>query len=154
MNSAISKQWCKNIKTHKAALALVSLLENKRGELFKKGDHLVLESLKESISLEMANLLDSALYENKNLAGVLDDLIWYLKNVKVIHLTIAIFPSESFIEKVYSWFLNNVRGEFLLDIEVNTLLDGGVIMEYEGVYFNATLDKIFESYPWGRGDGF
>lgn len=65
-----------------------------------------------------------------------------LKGFKVLRLTLAFSPSDQFVSKLHKYSQEYVFQSVLLDIVVDPRIVGGLIMEFEGVHKDYTLDTL------------
>jgi len=64
-----------------------------------------------------------------------------LKKILLIKLEIAFEPSKNFLSKISKWLKENIQQDFVLKIIKNPQITGGLIIEYQGKYFDLSLSK-------------
>jgi len=74
----------------------------------------------------------------------LKELQQRVENIPVIMLHFAFNPKEEILRSVLNWFLENLKKEVVLDIEVDQNLIGGAVVVYNGIYKDYSLRKKFE----------
>ena len=64
-----------------------------------------------------------------------------VKDAKLIRITLGFSPDDIFIHKLYEWFKAEIRDPFVLDIDVNKEMLGGIQFVYGGKFHDLSLDK-------------
>lgn len=105
------------------------------------------EGIKKIVSERLADFFIKSL---KPLSGTrkqteyLEDLLQKISSLPALSLTIAFEPTEESIDVFSSWAKSNIDSNVLLDIHFDTVLVGGAIVEYEGMYRDYSLKKKIE----------
>jgi len=108
-----------------------------------KGD--TLETvLKTEIRKETAAVLN-VLFNNLDKESVLKDLRLRMSKISLAEITIAIDPTESLIEKISNWLIQNSQTKYILDIKVDKTIIGGAIFAVNGKYFDDSLKTKLEN---------
>jgi len=105
--------------------------------------------LKNKISSSLSGLILKLIKTEKK-ENVIEKIRQELEGVKFLKVTLAIDPSEKFIESMADWLNKMNSRNIALDIEVDQSIIGGVIVEFEGKYFDASLrsklDLVLKNY--------
>ena len=109
-----------------------------------------LDDLLEKISPKSALILKNVLSKNK-LAENNKDLIGKALlaqknklNYKIISITLAFEPSETTIGNIYSWVMEKLGTEYILDIDIDKTIMAGAIISFNGSYKDFTVKKNLE----------
>lgn len=77
----------------------------------------------------------------------LNDLIKKLKEMEVIRVTLAIYPTVSILEIVDKFLRVNLKQKVVIDFDVNKEIIGGMQIIYQGKYCDmSVLQKIKQNY--------
>lgn len=79
-------------------------------------------------------------------AKYLKDLKVKLSSLKELKLTVALEPTETGLDRIHSWIIENIGEEVVLDISKNPAILGGAVVIYKGNYRNYSLRKKLEDY--------
>jgi len=74
-------------------------------------------------------------------SAFLEELKKHLLEMPSLKLEIAFEPAEKFLEKISLWLEKELGQKIILDINVNSKIIGGAIIEYQGKYLNLSLEK-------------
>lgn len=73
-----------------------------------------------------------------------------LSDVKFLELTLAIQPTQKFIEKMTDWISKSSTLNIALSIKIDQSIIGGALIEFEGKYFDGSvrskLERILKDY--------
>ncbi len=105
--------------------------------------------LKNSISEGLANVI-AKLVSGQNKEEIIKKIKERLAQIKFVEITIAIDPSQEFIEKMVSMIKENINQNVALDIKIDRSILGGARVIFEGKYHDGSLknklDKILVNY--------
>ncbi len=68
------------------------------------------------------------------------------KKLRVMTLTMSYKPDESTISDVYSWINTHVGSDIVMDLQINNKIAGGLVIAYNGRYFDDSLRKKIDRY--------
>src|SRR3989344_1901678 len=91
--------------------------------------------------LEMKGLVPEG--ENQQI-NFLKELIFYLKDLARIKITLAFEPTNNFILKINNVITNDIGQKVILDIVVDQFIIGGAAFEYQGKVYEYTLWRRLE----------
>ena len=85
--------------------------------------------------------------ENKQeMYDFVSDITDYIKKLNDIHLTLSFSPSESLVEHIFSFFKALGFSGFILDVELNPQIHGGIIVSVGGNYHDLSLTSYVENW--------
>jgi F0F1-type ATP synthase delta subunit len=109
------------------------------------------KNLQEELGIRKKDKFLSLLRENKispesnsALNNFINQLIQTISSLPVATLTLAIEPEEVTLKIISDWFLLNLKKQVLIDIQVDSDLIAGAIVNYQGRHFNASLKTTFD----------
>jgi len=76
-------------------------------------------------------------------AQTFGNILKVLKTFKVLRLTTSFEPSEAFLTKLHT-FSKTIYISILLDIIVDPTIVGGVVLEFEGLHEDYTLNTLID----------
>lgn len=141
VNTETSDQLYSLIATEDDRNEVLSLLQNFSASIFKtkektpKGELLGNTRFGPAINTCLPANWES--FEVSEIQKILSDLIEKVKNLENIKITLAINPTDKIIKAMRSYFEN----KFILDIEVDPRILGGIIYISNGQYHDASLLK-------------
>lgn len=100
--------------------------------------------LKKSVRVSTYDYLSSVKFDLVKIKSLIEDAEKNLDKFKILTLTIAFDPTESFAEKVNFWVKENLGEAVAIDFKKNQGITGGAEVVFEGIYRNYTLGKILE----------
>ncbi|MEK7533913.1 MAG: F0F1 ATP synthase subunit delta [Patescibacteria group bacterium] len=101
-----------------------------------------------SIRLEVSQIIIDE-FLNKESQSVNKEMVKYfltelkkrLQKLRIIKLSLAFSPSNYSIDRIYDWIAKNVGDEYILDIQVDKSILGGITISFEGKYIDLSLKK-------------
>ncbi len=147
MTASLNKLLLENIHTKEDLDILISEIGRLMASLYKteKTFDMILES---GISSSTASFIERNL-KNKNkeeLVAQLTELAKLLKQVKTIHLTFGFEPTSEAIANIHKWLLTNMKNSYVLEINYDPKILGGIIIEYEGRFGDYSLRRQVDQY--------
>lgn len=64
-----------------------------------------------------------------------------VKDAELIRITLGFSPDDVFTHKLYEWFKSEIQTPFVLDIDVNKEMLGGIQFVYRGKFHDLSLEK-------------
>jgi F0F1-type ATP synthase delta subunit len=115
---------------------LDSLLDSFYGKE-KKFDEVIRSDVRSWVAQEIQDELKIVDDKNKSLGDFRESL----SSLKLIKLTLAYEPSDEDLDLIASWVRENILPTLVLDVSISFDILGGVVVEYEGKYFDLSLAK-------------
>jgi len=75
----------------------------------------------------------------------IDKFIQDVSTLPQVAITIAFEPEDSLLHNLSDWFLTNIKRQAVFDIKIDKSIVAGVIIFYNGKYFDYTVKKIFQN---------
>lgn len=100
--------------------------------------------LKSQLRKKIAEKIREELPRAKSVDDYIDGLEKELTALKAIKLSLAVEPSESLEEAIFSWVSKNSKSRLLIDIEIDGSILGGAIVAHEGKYYDGTVLKLVQ----------
>jgi len=122
---------------------LINSLFNVNIDIEKKMDEILPQDKKQKI-MEIVKRNKIDIKDTLQFQNFLKELQQRVENIPVIMLHFAFNPKEEILRSVLNWFLENLKKEVVLDIEVDQNLIGGAVVVYNGIYKDYSLRKKFE----------
>ena len=118
-------------------------LYNKRIDLDKKMGELFSFELKEKIKAyswqEQVNLNDPVSF-----GKFLSNLRGHIKNMPVVTVKIAFNPDEEIVKEISAWFVESYGKDILIDLQRDSGLIGGTVIEFNQQSLDFSLKKKLE----------
>lgn len=138
-NPSIEQLNVLNIRTKEDSISCLKDLENYKASLFKKNSS--------SINLDKYGIVVDS---SADISSQLDSYIKKIKAFSTITVTSAVLLEDSFKETLYTWFKGFGLKDFLLDFSIDPNIYGGLLIEYNGNYYDLSLRKKVSSYVQHR----
>jgi len=113
--------------------------KNNSVELIQALDDLIKSSYAKTFSMDKLKDLPIAFSDKSNVAEELKEAKDLLLNANILDLTLYMEPDASFISKLYSWFSKNDFKNFLLNINVDPKICGGLLISFNGKYVDLSV---------------
>lgn len=140
----------RSTRTVEQAEQLVAEIDSLLASLFHEGKKEFERSLT-SIRVEVAKVLrDEFLskdpkYQNKEMVReFLTQLKERVQSLVPLPVTLAFSPSEHAIAIIHDWIVKNLGDGYVLDIEVDENIIGGICLTLDGRYIDLSLKKKME----------
>ena len=137
----------RSTRTAQQAEQLVAEIDNLLASLFHEGKK-EFEKALASIRAQVAQVLrDEFLskYQNKE---VIKDFLTQLKeraqSLRFLPVVFAFSPSEHSIALIHDWIIKNIGENYVLDIEVDENIIGGICLTLDGKYIDLSIRKKME----------
>ncbi len=147
MTASLNKLLLENIHTKEDLDSLVSEISQLLASLYKteKTFDMILES---GISATTAGFIERNLKkkDHATLIAGLTDLSKLLQQIRTIHLTFGFEPTHEAISNIHKWLLTNMKNIYVLEINYDPKILGGVVVEYEGRFGDYSLRKRVDLY--------
>jgi len=137
----------RSTRTGQQAEQLVTEIDGLLASLFHEGKK-EFEKALQSIRAEVAQVLKDEFlskYQNKE---VIKDFLTQLKekaqSLKTIPVTLTFSPSEHSVALLHEWIIKNIGENYVLDIEVDENIIGGICLTLDGKYIDLSLRKKAE----------
>lgn len=147
------KRLINTLETVENAEKTIGDLDRLSNEIFKVGgtkfDKLLQDNLSYKTYQVMKEIFQDDYFSDKNLQKMrmfFLDLKERLKKTPVLKLVIAFEPTETFVTGLYSWILENVGTDILLDFEIDQGVFAGADVVYKGIYGDYSYKKKLEVY--------
>lgn len=69
--------------------------------------------------------------------------------LKPVSVTLAFEPTSEFIDRLTGWFSGSGFKDIMLDISVEPLIVGGIVLDYGGFHTDLSLASTLDSYLQG-----
>ena len=125
------------LKTRTQAIQLIRDIEESLKALYENTDKTVIEVTKDYLPQDINMMLSDLDRESAN--KLLFDLKTGIESMEVIHITFPFAPRESLLNDLHAELVKKIPVGILLDIDVNAMMSGGLILEREGKYFDYSL---------------
>ena len=79
--------------------------------------------------------------EGNAIAEALNDLKKELEKIETLDLSVAITPSDKFIDAVFEWVRKNLGDKVVVNFKKNPSIVGGAIVSYKGQYGDFSISK-------------
>lgn len=120
--------------------------KNKSVDLINVLDEMLKLTYSKKFDKELLKELPLEFSEDEDLSMQLKKAKEELLSAKVMDLTLYFEPDEAFIKKLYEWFKNNGFENFLLNINIDTKICGGLEISYNGKYVDLSIKKKVAEY--------
>ena len=97
--------------------------------------------VRNSTSEAIKHLLDNYGLDKQNLLAEIKKTLLVLS---VLKLTLPFEPNKPFLDRIYAWVKDNLPGSYVLAINYDPAIIGGVVVSIEGKYLDCSLRKQFE----------
>lgn len=104
--------------------------ENKFEEVLKG-------SVREQTALLVSSKLSLKTPKEKFLKGLKD----VLSNVVELKISLSFAPTHELVERIHTWFLENIKDDIVLDIKVDKKMLAGIRISYKGEYRDYSVSK-------------
>lgn len=84
------------------------------------------------------------LESNSQLSGFFEKIHETIKSLPLLEITIAIDPSGSVLKTISDWFILNIKKQVLLEVNTDTKIIAGAILEFNGKRFDSSIKVDFE----------
>jgi len=112
----------------------------------------IMESIDSMHSDITKKVFNSENEKKENVNGV-EDLVEtfirikeWLKKLEVVNVTLVFRPSVKFIKKIHNWFIENVDSQVILSFKIDSLIGGGLVVIYKGLYLDLSLENRLSDY--------
>lgn len=142
---------CGAIRTTRYGRKVISLFRDLADSLYETDAGEITQVLESSMDDDLLNVMRDILKgvdgNNKIVTEeAFRTIIDFLKSVKEVNLTVPVIPKKEFVKKVFDWCSTNLNDEILVSFTTNRLMDSGMVMTYNGNYFEYTLENLLNQY--------
>jgi len=134
------QQIISKIRTKDELDKLIDELDSLLNSFYEKEDHFN-EVIKSYVRSWVAQEIQDELKTVDDKKKSLNDFRESLSTLRLIKLTLAYEPSDEDLDLIASWVRENILPSLILDISTSNSVLGGVVVEYEGKYFDLSLAK-------------
>lgn len=134
-----------SIKTQEQLDQFSNLLETLNASIYKSDDSF--NKILSSNKSKAAELLATELLKPEVISSpgqkekLISETAEELKNIKTIHITIAIPATDEIVKIISDWSQKKLKGNYLFDIEYDPSIVGGAQVSYDGRYMDDSLIK-------------
>ena len=136
------------VKTDRDRMQVVNELDFLIASLYVVHPDQMDSIIKTKVSVSLANVIRTLL-ETQNIQisdlqgikNVLNGVLKLIKELNIIHATIALDPSEALIDALSEWVRDNIEPGLLLSFSIDRHILGGAILDYRGKYWDFSLNK-------------
>lgn len=121
--------------------------------LFESREGSLESALKNEVRARIAGVLREELFkEGRDKEEFLKELKRKVEELETVSLTLAIEPTEGFLERIGHFIEEKVGDKVILNVSFNPQIVGGVVIVYKGLYRDFSFKKIFEKHFEERRD--
>jgi hypothetical protein len=155
LNSLIDQQslLAGFLKTTREANKFLYHLDNMSNSVYLSGKNTLDSYMATKVDAKTASFLQGLfvtfginLSISAEVKNFLDELKTTIKKIHQIKLILAIDPTESFVEVVYNWTVQNIGNGILVNVETNKDILAGIIIIYKGLYKDYSLAPQISNY--------
>jgi F0F1-type ATP synthase delta subunit len=132
--------------TKDEVVEVVNQLEKVKAALYATEEQVLARVIDEEVSREVAEVVEPLIKAKTReaIAQEVDEMIDQLREMSVLHITLAIHPTRNVIRKIQDWLRDRAAFSGVISIDYDPQLMGGAIIASEGHYIDATVRGVFD----------
>ncbi|OGM28143.1 hypothetical protein A2801_03080 [Candidatus Woesebacteria bacterium RIFCSPHIGHO2_01_FULL_41_10] len=110
--------------------------------VFETKENTLEEVLVRSVRASTAQIVRDNLAMKVDPKSYLEDAIADLDKLEVLHLTVAVEPTEDMLIRIIDWVRKNVSDNVILSFDHSSTIVGGAIVSFRGKYRDISLRNV------------